>query len=154
VEGSVGRLSVSSESVRLYKFRVEHNGWFELALREGDRQETIGFEDYFRRHAPDQLEPWFEVIFWKLASQKMMRNGTTQRIARNLTENTTAADLWRKCEEYIRCDASKSKAQLIEFYSPFGLCTDSIATVATFPAFKDPDRFLMIDTRICEVGWA
>ena len=137
-------------SLSAYRFRHDHEGWFELELGTGDREETVGFEDQFRRQASSALEPWFEVVFWKLASQPLIRYGTTQRIAKNLAENTTAEELWRECIRYVDCDASEAKTRFREFSDLFNLTTDSIATVATFAAFMDPDRFPMIDTRLAK----
>jgi hypothetical protein len=135
-------------SLSAYKFRYDHEGWFKKELAAGDREETVGFEDQVRRQAPSALEAWYEVVFWKVASQPLIRNGTTQRIARNLAGKTAAEELWRKLSQYVDCDASEAKMRFREFIDLFDLQTDSIATVATFPAFMDPDRFPMIDTRI------
>jgi hypothetical protein len=84
-------------SLPAYKFRHHHEGWFKQEFNAGDRDETVGFEYQFRRQASKALEPWFEVVFWKLGSQFQIRNGTTQRIAKNLAEHTTAEELWRRC---------------------------------------------------------
>jgi hypothetical protein len=137
-------------SLSAYKFRSDHQGWFEEELGSGDRGETVGFEDQFRRQASRALEPWFEVIFWKLASQPRDRNRITQRLVRNLAENTTAEELWGRCNQYVDCDTSEAKKRFEEFLELFNLRTDSIATVATFPAFMDPDRFAMVDRRIAK----
>jgi hypothetical protein len=60
-------------------------------------------------------------------------------------------ELWRKCSQYVACDASEAKTRFREFVDLFGLSKPfSIATVATFPAFMDPDRFPMVDTRIAK----
>jgi hypothetical protein len=137
-------------SLPAYKFRHHHEGWFKQEFRAGDRDETVGFEDQFRRQAPKALEPWLEVVFWKLGSQFQIRNGTTQRIAKNLAEKTSAEELWRACTRYIDCEASEARTRFREFLDLFNLRTDSIATVATFPAFMDPARFPMVDTRIAK----
>jgi hypothetical protein len=128
-----------------YKFRHDHEGWFKRELAAGDRGETVGFEDH-RRQAPIALEAWYEVVFWKLASQPLIRNGTTQRLA----GKTAAQELWRKCSQYVDCHASEAKMRFRKIIDLFDLQTDSIATVATFPAFMDPDRFPMVDTRIAK----
>ncbi len=137
-------------SLSAYQFRSDHEGWFKQGLGAGDREETVRFEDRFRRQASSALEPWFEVVFWKLASQPLIKSGTTQRIATKLAENTTAEELWRKCNRYVDCDASEAETRFREFLDLFDLRTDSIATVATFPAFMDPERFPMVDTRIAK----
>ena len=43
--------------------------WFSENLASGDREETIHFEDRFRAAANVAIEAWYEVIFWKMASQ-------------------------------------------------------------------------------------
>jgi hypothetical protein len=137
--------------LREYQFRDDHNGWFQRKLAAGDRQETVEFEGYFRRHAPCALEPWFEVVFWKLANQYRFRNRTTQRIVQHLTEKTTPGELWHKCSEYVHCaSVSEANARFTEFSILFGLKTDSIATIATFPAFLDPARYPMVDNRVAK----
>lgn len=134
-----------------YKFRTEHPGWFLTTTASGTRDATIAFESRFRGNAPKQLEPWFEVIFWKLASQRQFRNGTTRKMALGLQGSTTANELWRACVEYAQAGSrAESRACFLAFHKLFDLTSTSIATVATFPAFLDPDRFPMVDTRIAK----
>ena len=105
----------------------------------------------FREKAPARLEPWFEVIFWKLASQKLIRNGTTHSMAIGLQGSTTAEQLWRACRNYTQAGSRpESRACFEALHRLFNLTTRSIATVATFPAFLDPDHFPMVDTRIAK----
>ena len=137
--------------LREYAFRTTHKGWFERTTGKGGREETIAFEEDFRRHAPDALEAWFEVVFWKLASQRQNRNRTTQAIADHLPKHTTAGELCRTCGEYVHSRSeSEARTRFEAFHALFGLRTDSIATVATLPAFMDPNRFAMVDTRIAK----
>jgi hypothetical protein len=42
--------------------------WFNFDLSSGTRDETIDFEQRFRSFGLKAIKPWFEVIFWKLAS--------------------------------------------------------------------------------------
>jgi hypothetical protein len=135
--------------LREYRFRAGHQGWFERNTGNGRREATIAFEEIFRRHAPNALESWFEVVFWKLATQRLVRNGTTHRIEEHLSKHTTAGELWDTCIEYVQSRTeSEAQERFERFHKLFGMKTDSIATVATFPAFVDPERFVMVDTRI------
>ena len=140
-----------SVDLRQYRFRFAHNGWFERNIVKGDREETIAFEEHFRRHASRYLEPWFEVVYWKLGSQPQVRNGTTQRIAAHLSRTTTAIELWDRCNEYLQSQSnSEARARFVTFHNLFGLKTDRIPVVATFPAFMDPESFAMVDNRIAD----
>jgi len=58
-------------SVNLRKFPTRDGfpGWFDRELEKGDRSETIQFENRFRKYAASHLEPWYEVVFWKMYSQ-------------------------------------------------------------------------------------
>ena len=135
--------------LRDYRYRAEHEGSFAWTTGEGRREETIAFEDHFRQHAPCAIEPWAEVIFWKLANQPQIRNGTTQRIASSLYSTTTAGELWHRCGEYVLAQGeAEARAQFEAFLKLFGLKTDRIPIVATFPAFMDPKRFPMVDRRV------
>jgi hypothetical protein len=134
-----------------YRFRQQHPEWFARCLNTGDLAETAAFEEYFRQHAPIALEPWYEVVFWKLASQKQIRNGTTRNIAESLASRTTAEKLWEACHQYTQClHAGAAREKFRTFLDLFDLKTDSVAVVATFPAFMDPERFCMVDTRIAK----
>jgi len=135
--------------LRKYIFRAEHKDCFEWTAKKGGREETIAFEEHFRRLAPNALEAWFEVVFWKLASQPQIRNGTTQRIAESLSKHATAGELWHRCDEYVQSRSeAEARTRFEAFHKLFGLKTSSIAIVATFPAFMEPDRFPMVDKRV------
>jgi hypothetical protein len=64
--------------VNLALFRVGRSfsdKWFRANLRHGDWQETVQFEARFREFGPKCLEAWYEVVFWKLFSLPLVRNG-------------------------------------------------------------------------------
>lgn len=143
-------------NLREYQFRAEHPGWFERTTGSGSRDATIAFEDQFRREASYALEAWFEVVFWKLANYPQIRNGTTHAVVTYLSRHATASELWDRCCEYMESPtAPEARARFEVLLRIFGMKTPSIAVVATFPAFIDPGRFAMIDTRIAKwVGMA
>ena len=85
------------------------------------------------------------------ASQKLISNGTTHSMAIGLQGSTTAEPRWRACKDYTQASSrAESRRALTALHRLFSLTTRSIATVATFPAFPDPDRFPMVDTRIAK----
>jgi hypothetical protein len=135
-----------SYPVRLsdYKRAGEFPGFFTREI-SGDPTSTIEFEDYFRANYDRKVEPYFEVVFWKLYKFPLVRQGTTSRIADSVSEEAVearelccAVDLF--VEKPSRANAAVMRALL-------GLKTAVLATVLTFPAFVDPTRYPMIDRR-------
>ena len=115
----------------------------------GDRLSTIEFEDYFRANSDKQVEPYFEVVFWKLYSQPMVRQGTTSRIAEQVREEgVEAAELRCAVERFVE---KPTKANLSVLRALLGIKTDVLALALTFPAFFDPRSFPMVDTKTA--GW-
>ena len=56
----------------------------------GDRDSTINFEYYFRKKCSIEIEPWFEVVFWKMYSQgKFIRDSQTNTIIQHITQTQT-----------------------------------------------------------------
>jgi hypothetical protein len=119
--------------------------WFNLDIARGDRSETIQFENRFREHACSRIEPWGEVIFWKMASQGGRANIQTERAFARIAESgTSAEDLWLRCHEFI---AAGTEEAFRKFQTTF-FRSSSIAIAFTFPAFVRPEKFPMVDTRI------
>ena len=123
----------------------EHQNWFNLENRPGDRLQTMGFEARFREHAGHHLEVWGEVVFWKLYTMGLVRNGTTQKV---LDLGVPPDELWSACTDYIE---NGSKESFRTFRSKL-FPTSVVATAATFPAFICPERFPMVDKQITR--WA
>lgn len=126
--------------------RSRFPGWFDLDLEKADLEQTTQFETRFRECAGSGLEPWYEVVFWKMFSQGRVRaNLQTERaIERIQSHKTLANTLWEHCDEYIR---SETKASFTQFQDLL-IKWDSIAIAFTFPAFSCPTRFPMVDKRI------
>jgi hypothetical protein len=119
--------------------------WFVVNIATGDRSETIQFENHFRQHAASQLPPWYQVIFWKMASQGGRADVQTRKaIDRIAEEKVSANDLWSCCAAYV---ASGTKEDFCRFQKLL-FKTESIAIAFTFPALCCPARIPMIDTRI------
>ncbi|MGA2000722.1 MAG: hypothetical protein ABSG52_12065 [Terriglobales bacterium] len=119
--------------------------WFDLVLKAGDRTETMQFEGHFREYAASHLEPWYEVVFWKMYSQQgratIQTNRTKDRIDKN---KISPNDLWVSCAEYVRSETKDSFSK----FQRLLVKGKQIAVAFTFPAFSCPGSFPMVDTRI------
>jgi hypothetical protein len=135
--------------VNLALFRVGHSfsdKWFRANLRHGDWQETVQFEARFREFGPKCLEAWYEVVFWKLFSLPLVRNGHTSRVIERCASKK-AEDLWEACDNFLRAESRETLAILQGLFFK----TKALPVVATFIAFAEPDRFPMIDVWV--VRW-
>jgi len=119
-------------------------GWFMRNLVKGNRSETIEFETHFRECAAWHIEPWCEVVFWKMYSQKGRANFQTKRTMERIENRTSAIYLWKCCAEYLNSETKKAFRQ----FQNLLIESRSIAVAFTFPAFSCPNRFPMVHTRI------
>lgn len=128
-----------------YDGAAEHPGWFVRASLSGDPLETKAFEDYFRAHARDSLEPWFEVVYWKVYNQPLARNKTTRAVIRRLRlQSVSPTLLWDRCNRFV----DNPTRDNFEAFRVLLVATNALAVAATFPAFIDPVRFPMVDRRV------
>src|SRR5258708_3660931 len=98
--------------LRKFSGRDRFPGWFDQNLTRGDQTETAQFEAHFRKCAAAHLEPWYEVVFWKMYSQSGRADLQTERtIKRILNKKTSANTLWRCCTEYLQSESKKSFRQ-------------------------------------------
>lgn len=124
--------------------------WFELKSSVGDRDSTIKFEDHFRNHAAEAIEPWLEVVYWKIYSQPTGRaDRMTQRVASYSRDNDVPPQLlWYACNNYVE---NPTRKNLEDFRMLLlGLRSRTIALACTFPAFLKPELYPMVDTRIAK----
>ena len=146
------------KALDLYRYRVDladfkdaqmYPDWFEYDTGNGDRANTMGFEEWFREFAPHHLEAWYEVVFWKLYSQPSRRDRITPDAIANVERSRlTAGDLWNLCHDYIGSPSSRSFTNFRKHFFD----SNVIATAATFPAFICPKKFPMVDKHIAR--WA
>jgi hypothetical protein len=132
--------------VRLPEYRRsgEFPGFFTRDI-VGDRASTMEFEDYFRANSDKQIEPYFEVVFWKLYSQPMVRQGTTSRIVDHVKEQgVEASELRCAVDLFVQ---KPTKANLSVLRALLGIKTDVLALALTFSAFFDPRSYPMMDTK-------
>jgi len=133
--------------LRRYEDACSYPDWFKFDLSTGDRDNTAEFEKHFKVHASDKIEPWLEVVYWKLYSQPARRDKVTQRIGGHLRENgITPQSLLETCNGYIKEPTRQRFHAILEC---LGL-GPVIAVAATFPAFVQPTLFPMVDTRVAK----
>ena len=108
----------------------------------------IFFENYFRMNAT-KIEPWFEVVFWKLYSQPRISDQKTEDIIRQLkmVREIEPSRLLEKAHNFMN---SETREDFDSFRQLFRFKSNVIAVVATFPAFLCPDKFPMVDTRVAK----
>jgi len=96
-----------------------------------------------------KIEPWFEVVFWKLYSQSRISHQKTEDIIRQLkmVPEVKQAQLLEKANNFMN---SESREDFDAFRQLFRFKSKVIAVVATFPAFLRPDQFPMVDTRVAK----
>ena len=114
----------------------------------GDRGSTIEFEDYFRENARRSIEVYFEVVFWKLYSQKQIRQRSTARITRYvLGERIRPSSLHNAIESFA---GEPTRRNLREIRKLLGIGTNVLAVALTFPAFLNPKRYPMVDNNVAK----
>lgn len=144
----VKALNQYSYPVQLREFSAVRQcpGFFQKDIK-GDRDSTIDFENHFRSNATN-IEAWYEVVYWKLFSQKRALDGITLRVIQNLTDAKVNAEKIKTAARVFM--SSESENDFDAYRRLFHFSTDVIAIVATFPAFLDPERFPMVDTRVAK----
>jgi len=127
-----------------YEKAADFPRFFKKIIR-GDRQSTIEFEDYFRAQAPNIIEVWYEVVFWKLFSQKGARHRTTNRVVDCIQHHhMTAGKLWEVTRDFIK---SSDISNFRKLRSLLGL-TYGLAVPLTLVAFADPKQYPMVDKKV------
>jgi hypothetical protein len=131
---------------RRFSGRDRFPDWFDRNLEKGDRSQTIEFETRFRKRAASRLESWYEVVFWKMYSQRGRANFQTKRTIERIENGTSANTLWKCCTQYRQTETKKSFRQ----FQHLLIEERSIAVAFTFAAFSDPSRFPMVDKRTAQ----
>jgi hypothetical protein len=119
--------------------------WFTQNLLHGNREQTMEFEDRFRRNAREHSEAWFEVVFWKLFTMPHLRNRLTSSIIQRC-HGQSSQDFWNACSDFIQEGSLETFVVLQQFF----VATSALPVVATFVALAAPERFPMIDRWIVQ----
>jgi len=119
--------------------------YFEMDIT-GDRDSTIAFENYFRKNARRSIEVYFEVVFWKLYSQKQFRQrGTTRIINHVLNKKIRPESLYDAIADFVE---TPSKQNLKNIRELLGMKSKVLAIALTFPAFLNPEKYPMVDNNV------
>lgn len=125
--------------------RDESPGFFEAKI-EGDRESTIEFEMHFQNSAPNHIETYFEVVFWKLYSQPRVRDRHTNRVVESVQKSeVTAEGFWKKINQFV---ADQTRRNLIKIRDLLGFKTPVLAVTLTLPALASPNVLPMIDSQV------
>lgn len=132
----------------LYDRKCEFPGFFELNIA-GDRESTIMFENRFRQKAPEHVEAFYEVAFWKLYSfSHTIRNKGTDRIVNYVqNKNISAKRLWYLVGEVVQ---KQSLDNLKKLRVGLGINTNVLALALTFPSLASPETLPMIDKQVAK----
>jgi hypothetical protein len=131
--------------LRKYRNAKQFPSFFDMNIA-GDRKSTMAFEKYYRETAPNRIEPYLEVIYWKLYS---LRKGIADREADRRLDairdsGTTPQRLWHTVQQFI---VNQTRDNLLNIRSEFGY-TDVLAVPLTFPALASPETLPMIDMQV------
>jgi len=118
--------------------------YFEMEIT-GDRDSTIAFEDYFRKNARRSIEVYFEVVFWKLYSQKQFRQKGTTRIINHLNKRIHPESLYDAITHFVE---TPNKQNLKNIRELLGMKSKVLAIALTFPAFFNSEKYPMVDNNV------
>jgi hypothetical protein len=125
--------------------------WFDFQLDRGDREQTMRFEARFRQFAPRSIEPWYELIFWKLASTKGRGKYVATRMIEKLRKvGCKASDIWKVCSDFVETEKLEDFKML---QHRLLVTSGALPIAATFPAFMCPERFPMADRWVATWVW-
>jgi len=132
--------------VRLSDYkRADHFPDYFIGSIPGNRASTIEFENRFRADSGNCVEPYFEVVFWKLYSRRDRRQKGTDRIVDHVLQTgVTAPELRTAIDSFVE---KPTEPNLSVLRALLGIKTQVLAVVLTFPAFLDPVGYPMIDTQ-------
>jgi len=135
--------------LRVYHRHHEFPGFFEILI-DGDRSSTIAFENHFREAAPNHIAAFFEVVFWKLFSLTLVRQGSTDRIVNHILNNgIQAKDLWGAVSEFVENQTIRNLQRIRKFLG-LNKYAKVLAVPLTLPALAYPDKLPMVDTQVAK----
>ncbi len=130
-----------------YHRHHEFPGFFEILI-PGDRRSTIAFENHFRETAPINIAAFLEVVFWKLYSLPLVRQGSTNRIVDYVRNHDIKPNvLWDAVFQFVE---NQNIGNLRRIRNLLGLRAKVLATTLTFPALACPEKIPMIDKQVAK----
>ncbi len=132
-------------NLRDYERAHEFPGFLNMII-VGDRNSTITFENHYQKTAPTNIVAFFEVVFWKLYSQKSRCQKGTTRIVDFVQEyRITPRQLWDVVHQFVE---SQTRENLKRIRKLLGIKTDVLAIPLTLPALASPKTIPMIDNQV------
>jgi len=132
-------------NLRDYERAHEFPGFLNMII-VGDRNSTITFENHYQETAPTNIAAFFEVVFWKLYSQKRIWQNSTTRIVDFVQEHRiTPRQLWEVVHQFVE---SQTRENLKRIRKLLGIKTDVLAIALTLPALASPKTIPMIDNQV------
>ena len=132
-------------NLRDYERAHEFPGFLDMII-VGDRNSTITFENHYQETAPTNIAAFFEVVFWKLYSQKSRCQKGTTRIVDFVQEHRiTPKQLWEVVHQFVE---SQTRENLKRIRKLLGIKTDVLAIPLTLPALASPKTIPMIDNQV------
>lgn len=118
----------------------------------GNRASTIIFENCLRDKGKNHVEPFFEVVFWKMYSQPQHRQKRTDSVVDFVMRNNIQSHSIFSAIQSFTNDPTIENLQIIR--NLLGIKTRVLPLALTYPALIDPHRFPMIDSQVAQwVNW-
>jgi len=131
--------------MKCYEKAREFPGFFCTVIK-GDRNSTMAFEDHYQKLAPTEIAAFFEVVFWKLYSQRNRCQKGTTRIVDFVQETViTPERLWEAVQLFVR---TQTRENLKRIRGALGIRTDVLAVPLTLPALASLETIPMIDNQV------
>lgn len=132
-------------NLRDYERGREFPGFFNMKI-SGNRDSTIAFENHYQEAASANIAAFFEVVFWKLYSQKSRCQKGTTRIISFVQENgITSKQLWDSVQQFVKLQTMENLEGIRKL---LGIVTDVLAIPLTLPALASPKTIPMIDIQV------
>lgn len=134
-------------NLRDYERTHEFPMFFDMII-VGDRNSTIAFENHYQETAPHNIAAFFEVVYWKLYSQKSRRHGGTTRIVNFVQKHGIMPEqLWDAVQQFVE---SQNIINLERIRGLIGITTEVLAVPLTLPALASPKTIPMIDNQVAK----
>ncbi len=128
-----------------YKRASEFPGFFDRQIL-GNRASTIAFEIHYQHVARQHYAAFLEVVYWKLYSQRQLRNKVTSRVSCFFRERgVTCSQLWAAVQAFSDDPTISTLRKIREL---LGFTTPVLAVPATLPALASPSTIPMVDNQV------
>jgi len=131
--------------------------FFEDRECEGDRDSTLEFEKYYQKNAPDFIEVYIEVFFWKLYSKRqydpIFDRGEWYNLAINTLKKSSATEFWHDITNFVHNLTEDNISGVKKYHSNIAhkvASSSAMIIPLTFVSLAYPDKIPMIDSRVIQ----